>query len=147
MADDVTSIGMLLVEEGIIDASELDEVLAEADIISLHVPLMSETKHLINREKLSAMKKGVVLINAARGGVVDETALVEALKTGQVSAAVLDVFETEPAVPRALQALDNVILTPHIAGYTNEANKETCLAPVREFLRREATRHGSSFFV
>src|SRR5262249_7579295 len=95
---------------------DLDEVLKEADIVSLHVPLTKETRHLINREKLSLMKPGALLINAARGGVVDEAALVEALQSKKLSGAVLDVFETEPTVSPALTALDSVILTPHIAG-------------------------------
>ncbi len=114
---------------------ELDEVIAGADILSLHVPLLPETKHLINTEKLSMMKKGVVLINAARGGVVDEVALVQALASGHISAAVLDVLEDEPKVSEELAKAPNLILTPHIAGYTHEADKEVSLAPVRELLR------------
>ena len=114
---------------------ELPEVLATADIISLHVPLLPETKHLINEETLSQMKRGVLLVNAARGGVIDEGALVAAIKSGQVSGAVLDVLEEEPEVPSELRALDTVILTPHIAGLTTEANKEVSLAPARALLQ------------
>ena len=115
---------------------ELDEVIASADILSLHVPLIPETKHLINTEKLSQMKQGALLINAARGGVVDEAALTEALKSGHLRGAVLDVLETEPNVAPELAAAPNLILTPHIAGYTHEANKEVSLAPARELLRQ-----------
>lgn len=115
---------------------ELAEVIAGADILSLHVPLLPETKHLINAEKLSMMKKGALLINAARGGVVDEPALVAALASGHVGGAVLDVLETEPKVADELAQAPNLILTPHIAGYTHEADKEVSLAPVRELLRR-----------
>ena len=114
---------------------ELDEVIAGADVLSLHVPLMPETKHLINAEKLSMMKTGALLINAARGGVVDEPALVQALASGHISGAVLDVLEHEPTVADELAQAPNLILTPHIAGYTHEADKEVSLAPVRELLR------------
>lgn len=119
-----------------ITPATLDEVIAGADIVSLHVPLIPQTKHLINAAALGRMKPGSILINAARGGVVDEAALVQALKAGTLAGAALDVFETEPAVPEELRTLDTVLLTPHIAGYTHEANKEVSLAPVREFLRR-----------
>jgi D-3-phosphoglycerate dehydrogenase len=115
---------------------ELNEVITTADVISLHVPLIPETKHLINADSLARMKRGALLINAARGGVVDEAALVDALKAGALVGAVLDVFETEPEVSNELKKLPNVILTPHIGGYTDEANKEVSLAPVRELLRR-----------
>ncbi len=115
--------------------AELDEVIKTADIVSLHVPLIPETKHLINPERLAQMKKGALLINAARGGVVDEAALVVALASGQLSGAVLDVLEHEPAVAPELAAAPNLILTPHIAGYTHEADKEVSFAPVRELLR------------
>lgn len=115
---------------------ELDEVIAGADVLSLHVPLIPETKHLINADRLAQMKKGALLINAARGGVVDEQALLEALTSGQLMGAVLDVLETEPTVAPELAAAKNLILTPHIAGYTHEANKEVSLAPARELLRQ-----------
>ncbi len=115
---------------------ELDEVVSESDVLSLHVPLIPETKHLINRDAFGRMKAGSVLINAARGGVVDEVALIEALKEGHISGAVLDVFEHEPDVAQELLAFSNLVATPHIGGYTHEANKEVSLAPVRELLRQ-----------
>lgn len=117
---------------------ELAEVIAQADIVSLHVPLIPETMHLIGEQQFAAMKQGALLINAARGGVVDEAALAVALKGGKLAGAVLDVYEHEPEVGPELLALPNVITTPHIAGYTHEANKEVSLAPVRELLRRLA---------
>lgn len=114
---------------------ELPEVIAGADILSLHVPLLPETKHLMNKEQFAKMKQGALLINAARGGVVDEAALVEVLASGKLSGAVLDVLEDEPKVAEMLAKAPNLILTPHIAGYTHEADKEVSLVPVRELLR------------
>jgi len=104
---------------------ELAELLAEADVLSLHVPLTEETRHLIGREAVAQMKAGAILVNAARGGVLDEEALAEALKAGRLSGVALDVFETEPLTREAgerFAGLPNVILTPHIAGLTVESN-------------------------
>jgi len=92
-----------------------DALLAEADILSLHVPYAPSTHHLISGPELSRMKPGAILINAARGGVVDDAALVEALADGRLAGAGLDVFENEPALNPALLTLKNVVLTPHIA--------------------------------
>jgi gluconate 2-dehydrogenase len=92
-----------------------DELLARADILTLHVPYDPSTHHLIGRRELAMMKPGAVLINAARGGVVDDTALVEALQGGRLAGAGMDVFENEPALHPDLAALPNVVLTPHIA--------------------------------
>ena len=111
------------------DASrvELDTLLAEADVISLHVPLSDQTLHLISRRELRAMKSSAILINTARGPIVDEAALVEALQEKRIFAAALDVFECEPAISCDSEAevqlkdLDNVILTSHIASATTVA--------------------------
>lgn len=92
-----------------------EEVLREADIVSLHVPLLPTTKHLINKDSLATMKKGAFLINTSRGPVVDEKALVHALKNDIIRGAALDVFEFEPKLVRGLNKLNDVILTPHIA--------------------------------
>ncbi|MEM9432525.1 MAG: hydroxyacid dehydrogenase [Pseudomonadota bacterium] len=103
----------------------LDGLLVSSDVISLHVPLTQGTKHLINSEALVAMRKGAVLINAARGGVVDEEALATALRRNQIAGAALDVFETEPLTAEAgakFAGLTNLILTPHIGGVTQESN-------------------------
>ncbi len=92
-----------------------EELLARADILSLHVPYTPATHHLIGRAELALMKPGAILINAARGGVVDDAALVAALAEGRLAGAGLDVFENEPALNPALIGLPNVVLTPHIA--------------------------------
>lgn len=94
---------------------KLEQLLKESDIISLHVPLLPTTTHLIDRDKLSMMKNSALLINTSRGPVVDEKALVDALKNKIIAGAGLDVFEFEPKLVRGLSKLNNVVLTPHIA--------------------------------
>jgi glyoxylate reductase len=101
-----------------------EEILKQADIISLHVPLMDSTKHLINAERLNMMKKTAFLINTARGPIVDEAALVSALQNKTVAGAGLDVFEFEPKLAKGLVKLDNVILTPHIGSASDTARNE-----------------------
>ncbi|MFJ1255284.1 hydroxyacid dehydrogenase [Cupriavidus sp. CuC1] len=101
----------------------LEALLASADAVSLHVPLVPATRHLINAERLRSMKRGAVLINTARGGVVDETALAAALHQGSLAGAALDVFEAEPLGAGGILAdAPNLVLTPHIAGVSFEAN-------------------------
>jgi lactate dehydrogenase-like 2-hydroxyacid dehydrogenase len=100
---------------------ELLAALASADVVTLHCPLTPDTRHLIDADALAAMKPTAVLVNTARGPVVDEAALVAALEAGTISGAALDVFEHEPAVPEELLGMDNVVLTPHIASATREA--------------------------
>ncbi len=107
-------------EVGLIKA-DLDTLLKSSDYVSLHVPLLDSTRHMIDAQKMSAMKNTAVLINASRGGVVDEDALYEALSSGTLGGAGLDVFEEEPAVGSRLAELDNVIMTPHIGAQTKEA--------------------------
>lgn len=97
-----------------------DEVLATSDVISLHVPLTPETRRLINRRTLARMKRGAYLINTSRGSVVDEDALVLALRDGAIGGAALDVYEGEPAVHAGLLAFENVVLAPHIGSATVE---------------------------
>ncbi|RJQ68536.1 MAG: D-glycerate dehydrogenase [Desulfobacteraceae bacterium] len=92
-----------------------EELLARSDILTLHVPYAPSTHHLIGRAELAMLKPGAILINAARGGVVDDAALAEALASGRLGGAGLDVFENEPALHPALPAMKNVVLTPHIA--------------------------------
>jgi len=97
---------------------ELDELMAWADVISLHCPLTDETRGLITRERIDAMRPDAVLVNTARGGVVDQDALIAALTERRIAGAGLDVFAAEPHVPTALRALPNVVLTPHVADAT-----------------------------
>ncbi|MFB5631211.1 MAG: D-2-hydroxyacid dehydrogenase, partial [Nitrosopumilaceae archaeon] len=101
--------------------TDLDTLLQSSDYVSLHVPLLDSTYHLINAKKLSTMKKTACIINTSRGGVVDEEALYDALKNGNLGGAALDVFENEPATDSKLTSLPNVILTPHIGAQTKEA--------------------------
>jgi len=101
--------------------ASLDDLLATSDVVTLHVSLTEETRHMINPVTLSKMKKGAFLINTSRGSVVEEKALVEALRRGNLAGAALDVFETEPNVHPELIAMPNVITTPHIASATYEA--------------------------
>ena len=101
-------------------ATDLDTLLRQSDFVSLHTLLSSDTRHLINERTLRLMKKTAVLVNAARGPVVDEAALVRALTEGWIKAAGLDVFEDEPRIHPGLVALPNVTLSPHIASATHE---------------------------
>ena len=102
----------------------LDALLAEADIVSLHVPLVPGTYRLIGEERIARMKPGAILVNSARGGIVDEAALARALQAGRLAGAALDVFEDEPlAAASVLADAPNLILTPHIAGVTQESNE------------------------
>lgn len=104
--------------------NSLEELLAESDIVSIHVPLTEETRHLINGKNLAKMKKGAILVNTARGPVVDETEVVEALRAGYLGGYGADVFENEPDPHPELLQMENVILTPHIASGTWEARKK-----------------------
>ncbi|MGO4676123.1 hydroxyacid dehydrogenase [Bosea sp. 2YAB26] len=107
-----------------VERLELDALLATSDVISLHLPLTSETKGLIGSASFARMKPDAILINASRGGVMDEAALVEALKSGRLAGAALDVFEEEPlrGGAKLFAGTPNLILTPHIAGNTVESN-------------------------
>lgn len=117
---------------------DLYTLLKESDFITLHVTLTSETERLIGKKEIEAMKKGVVLINTSQGKVVDEKALVDALKSGKMSFAGLDVFgEEPPAKDNSLFKLDNTILSPHVGFYTTEAAKrctDICIENVVKFL-------------
>jgi len=102
---------------------ELDELLTTSDIVTLHVPLTDETRHMINKETLAKMKKGSFLVNTARGPIVDEHDLVEALRSGHLAGAALDVYDNEPNIDPELIGMPNVITTPHIASATYEARE------------------------
>jgi lactate dehydrogenase-like 2-hydroxyacid dehydrogenase len=115
----------------------LDAVLAESDVVSLHCPATPETRHLINRERLARMKPTAFLVNTARGDVVDEAALVEALAAGTLAGAGLDVYEREPRVEAGLLAMENVVLLPHLGSATRET---------REAMGRRALENLDRFF-
>lgn len=122
----------------------LEELLARADFLSLHVTLTPETERLLNRERLAQCKRGVRLINAARGELIDEAALADALQSGQVAGAALDVFATEPPRHSPLLALPQVIATPHIGGSTAEAQEEVgwrIAQQVRDYLKDGVVRN------
>ncbi len=106
---------------------ELDDLLARADFITLHVPLTDKTRNILSAQNIAKTKKGVRIINCARGGLIDETALAEALKSGHVAAAALDVFEVEPATENPLFNLPNVVVTPHLGASTSEAQENVAL--------------------
>ena len=112
-----------------IEYADLDRLYSESDFISIHLPLTDETRGMINNDAISKMKHGVMLVNTARGAIVDEHALVDALREGKLGGAALDVFETEPNINPELVGMENVILTPHIASATFEAREKMgCLA-------------------
>lgn len=120
----------------------LDTLLQEADFVSLHTPLTTETRHLIGARELSLMKPTAMLINTARGAVIDETALADALRQKRIAGAALDVFENEPHVTELLYRLDNVVLTPHIGTGTIDtriAMAEEALANIRNFFQGTPT--------
>lgn len=111
-----------------------ETLLRESDIISLHVPLLPETKHFISWEELKKMKKSSILINTARGPVVDEKALVRALQEKEIWGAGLDVFENEPVLESGLVELDNVVVLPHIASATYETRTNMGIIAVENIL-------------
>jgi len=111
---------------GAVKSDDLAELLGQSDAVSLHVPLNDATRHLLDAGAMAQMKKGAVLVNAARGGVVDEKAMLAAMKSGHIAGAALDVYETEPLTKAAAAQfadLPTLILTPHIGGVTIESNQ------------------------
>jgi (S)-sulfolactate dehydrogenase len=114
---------------------DLQPLLARADVLSLHLPLTDGTRGLFDGATIGQMKKGAVLVNTSRGGIVDEAALVRALTSGHLGGAALDVFETEPLPGgSALAAAPNLLLTPHIAGLTVESNERVSTLIVERVL-------------
>src|SRR5205085_11436552 len=117
---------------------ELDDLLARADFVTLHVPALPETRHLIDAARLAKMKKGVRIINTARGELIDEKALADAIESGHVAGAGLDVFEAEPPKEWRLATLPQVVATPHIAASTREAQEQVgteTASALRDFLK------------
>jgi D-3-phosphoglycerate dehydrogenase / 2-oxoglutarate reductase len=117
-----------------VELAGFDELVARADFVSLHLPLTAETKGLFGAGTLGKMKKGAYLINCARGGIVDETALYEVLKSGHLGGAALDVFEKEPCGMLPLFELDNVIASPHIGASTKEAQDKVAVELAEVFV-------------
>jgi len=131
----------LLVADPAVDGAEdaelvpLDELLARADVVSLHLPLVDGTRGLIGRNELAGMRPEAILVNTARGGLVDETALADALRSGRLRAAALDVFAEEPPLDPVLAALPNVVLTPHIGGLSERSIVEMTARATESVLR------------
>ena len=114
---------------------DFDDLLTQSDIISLHIPANAETKHIINKESISKMKDGVFLINTSRGALIDETALVEALHSGKIRGAGLDVYEQEPVAPgNPLYESNNTVLAPHVSALTYETNYNAGLTCARSMI-------------
>ncbi len=118
-----------------IEFRDLDALISEADVITLHVPLVPETKHLIDRERIAKMKDGAIIINAARGGIVDEDALYDALKSGKLYGAALDVYENEPLKESKLFELDNIVLTPHIGAQAEEGQTRAGIEVAKKIVK------------
>ena len=119
----------------------LDELLARADILTIHLPYSPATHHIMGARELAKMKPGAILIHAARGGVVDDTALVEALKRRTIAAAGLDVFENEPALNPEFLKLDNAVLTPHIASSTATTRRRMAMMAAENLIAALTTGH------
>jgi D-3-phosphoglycerate dehydrogenase len=120
-------------EQGI-EQVKLEELLKISDIVSIHVPLIPETKWMIDKKTLDLMKPSAILVNAARGGIVNETDLYQALKNKVIAGAGLDVFENEPPTNSALLDLDNVVLTPHTAAFTFEGMNNMSVGAVEQLI-------------
>jgi D-3-phosphoglycerate dehydrogenase len=123
-----------------ITTMSVDEVVKQADIITVHVPKTKETKDMISKTQIEMMKKNVILINCARGGIINENDLYEALKSGRIAKAALDVFDKEPPFDSPLLELDNIILTPHLGASTVEAQEKVGIGIVEQVV--EALKGG-----
>lgn len=117
-----------------VEQKSLDEVISGADFLSLHVPLTNETKYMIGKDAISHMKDGAFIINTARGGLVDEAAAAEAIKSGKLGGIGLDAYEVEPVTDSPLLGLDNVVMTPHTGAHTNEAIAGMGIAAVENLI-------------
>lgn len=111
-----------------------DELVQQADVIALHLPLMDSTRHLINQEAIANMKPGTILINASRGGIIDEAAAYEALKSGKLGGLGLDAFEIEPPTGSPLFELNNVVVTPHTGAHTQEATDHMANGAIKNLI-------------
>lgn len=117
-----------------IESMALDELFIKADIITVHTPLIKETRHIINEKTLATMKDGVRIINCARGGIIDEAALADGVKSGKVAGAAIDVFEEEPPKDSPLIGIPNIIVTPHLGASTVEAQKNVSISIAKQCL-------------
>ncbi|MBE6497708.1 MAG: phosphoglycerate dehydrogenase [Methanobrevibacter sp.] len=117
-----------------VDLTDLDTVLKNSDFITIHVPLTPETKHSISTEQFEIMKDGAYIVNCARGGIIDEEALYDALVNNKIGGAALDVYEEEPPKDSKLFELDNIVLTPHIAASTKEAQRDAAIIVADEII-------------
>jgi len=115
-----------------VDSMSVEELFKISDVITVHTPLIKETKHLINAKSIATMKDGVRIINCARGGIIDEKALYDAIKSGKVAGAALDVFEEEPPLQSPLLELDQVIVTPHLGASTVEAQTNVAVSIAKQ---------------
>ncbi|MCG6553750.1 MAG: phosphoglycerate dehydrogenase [Candidatus Magnetominusculus sp. LBB02] len=125
-----------------------DELFTGADIITVHTPITNETRNIINKDSIAKMRDGVRIVNCARGGIVDEGALYDAIKSGKVAGAALDVFEKEPPENSPLLTLDEVICTPHLGASTHEAQENVALAvaeQIADYLVNGTIRHAVNF--
>ena len=121
-------------KENNITVCTFDEVVEQADVISLHLPLLDSTKHMINKDAISKMKPTTILINTSRGGIIDEDAAYEALKAGKLGGLGLDAFEIEPPTGSTLFELDNVVVTPHTGAHTKEATDNMANAAIKNLI-------------
>ncbi len=127
---------------GEVRPTTFEELLSRSDVVSIHVPLNDETRGLVDAAALSSMKRDATIVNTSRGGIVDEMALAEALRSGTIGSAALDVFTTEPLGPEAaavFEGLDNLLLTPHLAGNATEAVDRIATSTVEAVLRKLAS--------
>ena len=122
------------VDASVAEYADLPTLLAQADVISLHCPSTPETRHLLNAAALSKMKDGAIVINTARGAVIDHEALLEALRSGKLAGVGLDVFPEEPHIPAGLLELDNVVCTPHVGSNTAQTRADMAAACARQIL-------------
>ena len=126
------------VQSDIYENVSMEDLIARSDFITLHLPLTPETRHMVSTEQFAAMKDGVVILNVARGGTIDEDALYDAMKSGKVKKACLDVFEVEPPVGNKLLTLPNLICTPHIGAQTVEGQRRAGIMVAEAVLEKLA---------
>ena len=128
-----------------VEMMSVEDLFRIADVITVHTPLIKETKHLINAKSIATMKDGVRIINCARGGIIDEKALYDAIRSGKVAGAALDVFESEPPLESPLLSLDQVIVTPHLGASTVEAQQNVAISVARQCI--EVLHGGAAKYV